>query len=271
MSLTFHPLADIFPLMEGGEFDELVADIKANGLREPIVIYDDQVLDGRNRYRACQALGIEAPTETYSGVDPAAFVISLNIHRRHLNPSQRALLVADFARLSQGHVETQRIVNAEKSNDAGITAPAILTVDQAASLGRVNPSTVDEAKVVLARGNPEDIQAVREGRAAVSTIARRIRKEAKEGAPKKARKLSETGKNEQRIERQKFEASIWQTLSEALDGLASLPMATDVVAIVLSNPKRMQTLEGKLPRATSWLEGFADAWNRRSSDEAEAA
>jgi hypothetical protein len=56
--LEFHPLADVFPLIEGAEFDDLVADIGANGQREDIVLLDGKVLDGRNRYRACLAAGV---------------------------------------------------------------------------------------------------------------------------------------------------------------------------------------------------------------------
>jgi ParB-like chromosome segregation protein Spo0J len=60
-ALEFHPLANISPLVEGRDFDELVADIREHGLHEPIVVYE--VLDGRNRYRACEAAGVE-PTFT---------------------------------------------------------------------------------------------------------------------------------------------------------------------------------------------------------------
>jgi hypothetical protein len=99
--IPFHPLADIFPLMEGEEFDALVADIEANGLQQYIILCDGQVLDGRNRVRACLAAGWdpfairEMCLNGDSWIDnPAAYVISVNIRRRHLTAEQKRDLIA---------------------------------------------------------------------------------------------------------------------------------------------------------------------------------
>jgi ParB-like chromosome segregation protein Spo0J len=54
----FHRYANLFPLMEGPEFAELVEDIRANGLHEPIMLHEGKILDGRNRYRACEKANI---------------------------------------------------------------------------------------------------------------------------------------------------------------------------------------------------------------------
>lgn len=100
--LKFHPIADIFPLMQGEEFDALVADIKGHGLRQSIDCYEGQIVDGRNRYRALQRLE-ENPEynpgyfrvltfKTDKGV--LDYIISKNIHRRHLTPEQKREIIA---------------------------------------------------------------------------------------------------------------------------------------------------------------------------------
>jgi len=97
-----HPAADAFPLIDGAEFDELVSSIKRNGLREPIVIsHDKQVLiDGRNRYRACLAAGVDVVSRTlpqrYTEEMVLDLIVEANVHRRHLNAGQRAMLAADL-------------------------------------------------------------------------------------------------------------------------------------------------------------------------------
>jgi ParB-like chromosome segregation protein Spo0J len=108
--LEFHPLADAFPLLQGKEFEELVDDIKACGQREPIVLHEDKILDGRNRYLACRALGIEPLIVAFESIaapddTPEAYVISVNAHRRHLTPEQKQAVLIKL-----------RVANPEKSD-----------------------------------------------------------------------------------------------------------------------------------------------------------
>ena len=96
-----HPAAAVFPIMSGREFDELVEDVRANGLREPVVVSGDQLIDGRNRVRACAAAGVVPKVrELARGTDVASWVMSVNVYRRHLDASQRALLASRLSALS---------------------------------------------------------------------------------------------------------------------------------------------------------------------------
>jgi hypothetical protein len=97
--MKFHELANIFPMLGDEELAELCADIKKNGLAEPITVYEGKILDGRNRATACTMLGVSPKTVEYTGDDPVAFVLSKNLHRRHLTESQRALVASKLATL----------------------------------------------------------------------------------------------------------------------------------------------------------------------------
>ena len=106
----YHPLASRFPLIEGTEFQDLVADVRANGLFEEIVLHEGKVLDGRNRYRACIEAGVEPRFLQFdaSWGDPWAFVLSRNAHRRHLTPEQRRQVVLGAVAAGETHAETAK-------------------------------------------------------------------------------------------------------------------------------------------------------------------
>lgn len=149
-----HPAADLFPMMSGAAFDALVEDIRVNGLAEPIVLLDGDVLDGRNRLKACKQLQIPPKYEriTEDDVsDPYTFVVSRNLRRRHLNESQRALV---GARLLQLH-------------DAGKFAHGRKR-DVVAGWVSVSSRSVGAADAVLQSGSPELVAAVEDGTVAVS-------------------------------------------------------------------------------------------------------
>jgi ParB-like chromosome segregation protein Spo0J len=144
--LKFHPLADIFPLMEGKDFDDLVADIKANGLREPIRLYENQIIDGRNRYRALQRLGDPKHSRylpknfRYLNLDcnsddgARAYVISANIHRRHLSAEQKRDLLVELVKASPEKSDRQL------AKEAGTTHPTIAKArKQAEATGKAFP------------------------------------------------------------------------------------------------------------------------------------
>jgi hypothetical protein len=95
--------ADVFPMMSDEELQDLAADIRENGLQEPLVVGEiadeegvitDYLIDGRNRLAACKIAGMEPEVRRLKGEDPTAFLLSANILRRHMTKGQRAMAVA---------------------------------------------------------------------------------------------------------------------------------------------------------------------------------
>jgi hypothetical protein len=80
-----HPIAAALPQFDADQLPVLADDIRVHGLREPIVLYEDKVLDGQNRQLACELAGVEPRYVEYTGDDPVGLVVSANLHRRHLN------------------------------------------------------------------------------------------------------------------------------------------------------------------------------------------
>src|ERR1043166_4191005 len=101
--------SSLFPLMNELELKALANDIKTNGLNEKIVLLNGKILDGRNRFKACQLAGIKPQfTQWKNGKDPFAWVISQNLHRRHLTEDQRAVAAAKIQTEMSKHFRQER-------------------------------------------------------------------------------------------------------------------------------------------------------------------
>ncbi|MDF1606973.1 MT-A70 family methyltransferase [Hoeflea sp. YIM 152468] len=156
--LPLHPLCTLFPAMDGETFAAFLQDIADNGLREPIVTLDGQVLDGRNRQAACAELGLvpDGMVTEYDGVDALAFVLSKNLARRHLSESQRAAIAA-------------QLVNWEKGVNQHTSGPANLQTRQAARALSISERAVAACRSIRKHGAPALFDAIRDGRVTVHT------------------------------------------------------------------------------------------------------
>nr|WP_278520093.1 MT-A70 family methyltransferase [Brucella anthropi] len=156
MTYPAHPLADIFPMIAEADLKVLAADIAANGQVDPILLLGGKVLDGRNRQAACKLAGIEPLYTDFGGTDPVSFVLSKNLHRRHLSESQRAMAAA-------------MIVDWERGINQTTAGAANLQTRRAAEKLSISERSVFSAKRIREHGAPELIEAIRCGKVAVHT------------------------------------------------------------------------------------------------------
>jgi len=143
--LELHPLCTLFPRLTGAEFDALRDDISVNGLRQPIVTHDGMILDGGNRYRACLEAGVEPTFIKFSGESIGAFVLSANMHRRHLSAGQQAAIVASV----QDWGKAQSV-----GKPKSVNVDPLATVEQRAAQSGASRSTQKMADKV-AKASPE--------------------------------------------------------------------------------------------------------------------
>jgi N6-adenosine-specific RNA methylase IME4 len=161
VELTPHPLAELLPPMSEADYLALRESIRCNGQREPITLHrDGRIIDGRHRARACAELGIEPVCRIFEGADSEilAFVLDLNLKRRHLDESQRAMIAAKLANLGEGRPSLTASIEAVSQANA-------------ATMFNVSRSAVQRAAKVYEGAIPDIVAAVEEGRLAVSLAA----------------------------------------------------------------------------------------------------
>jgi N6-adenosine-specific RNA methylase IME4 len=164
--MEFHEVANIFPLMIGDEFRALVEDIRQNGLIEPIWTYQGKIIDGRNRYRACIEAGVEPKYQEWSGEGLlVAFVVGLNLNRRHLTSSQKAVIAVEMLPFLEADAKERQGIRNDCTSVKKLTdvkQESQRATAEAAKLTGTNRQYVSDAKK-LKKDAPEILERVKVG------------------------------------------------------------------------------------------------------------
>jgi len=243
-----HPLSAAFPAMSSRDSAALLADLEKNGQLDPITSFEGMVLDGWHRFQAMEELGLKPHIEPLlPNADPVAFVLSRNLHRRHMDASQRAVAVVSCR-------EWKPTVGRPKEYRPGTVIPS--TVPQMAKEADVSAATIERAKIAVKTGRADE---VKRGELSVKQAAR-------DAAPPRPKAPPEPNNEEPDMlqELQSAQSDIAR-LTKLSESLAKSDLAKEVKIwagkfdAVNGRVQQMLTTESELKKTATYQEGLLKA------------
>lgn len=246
--MKFHPVCELFPEMQPDDFDALLENIKTRGVQVPVLVYQGQIIDGRHRWLACEKLGIECPKSDWHprhGESLVEFVVSLNLHRRTLTASQRAMIAqASLPLLEQEARERQRAAGGSKSapgKSAQSAPPPRRARDDAARAAGVSPRLVQDAKAVASE-SPDMAARVKAGEVSVGEAKKQLK--APPPPPRKKQSPAELALSDETARRFKDLVNKVHALKREIVALADEPAGREI---------RKQDVEREMGNIAGWI------------------
>ena len=163
-----HPIADLFPLLVGADRDEFRESVRARGVVAPISVNPKSILlEGRNRLIIADELGVECPQVVVDEKDEAGWIIAMNVNRRHLDTSQRAMISAALANMPVGRNWNSNLANLPDKN---------ISQSDAAKMMNVSPRAVSMASTVRKKAAPEVVEKVESGEMTLNAAHETVKK-----------------------------------------------------------------------------------------------
>lgn len=179
--LTADAVASMFPMMTGDDYEALKNDIREHGVRQPIILHEGRILDGRNRYHICRELKVPCPSKNWDGKgSKVSFVVSENLHRRHLNPGQKAAIASEVEPMLAAEAKQRQKLSKGRGKKGVEKIPHLNSDDgrarkQASKLFGVNPHYVTDAKKIK-NESPDLFEDVKSGKTTIQQAKQEIRR-----------------------------------------------------------------------------------------------
>jgi hypothetical protein len=170
---TPHPICLLMPSADEDELQSLSDDIRAHGLLDPIVLFEERILDGRNRAAACQSAGRAPRYVAFEGTREEAlmFVVSHNLKRRHLTKQAIADTLVEAEDFNLQYELGEPAVDPDIKMSAKPKTASSRDLAKAAD-GVVSREMINATRKVKEKAEPELREAVRRGRIGVQDAAK---------------------------------------------------------------------------------------------------
>ena len=193
-----HPIVNLIPEMSAEEYNSLKDDISKYGQQEAILLFDNKIVDGRHRERACIELSIEPRYREWSGDGSLTeLVLSLNVHRRHLSQSQKAAIAVESMKLFEQEASERRLSKLKKGDELPVSAQTRFrgkAADQAAQAVNVSARYVEDAKAIKEQA-PEKFEEIKTGTMSITEAKRELKEQKREERRAANRALVEESAN----------------------------------------------------------------------------
>jgi len=249
MNYENHPLANVFPMMDDTQLRKLTSDIAFDGLKEPILLFENKILEGRARYIATQKAKVEPTFTVYEGNDPYTAFLPKKISERSYKAAQRAIIGSRIMTLAQ----------------TGTIGGLLPSRQHIAALVGVHHDSLSEAATVMEHGTEEEQLAAEAGKRGISHLAREIRARLKaSGVPILRRKIPKPRKTpaqEINYNNQKTHMKMWGEFRSAIESLGHMPRPQDL-AIGARRVSVAGSVFAKVPNIVEWLIEVSHEWDK---------
>lgn len=175
----------LLPVLSDEEYESLKYSLLTEGQHYPIIINQyDIILDGHQRYKACQEIGIECDYIVKEFDDPLLekkFVIEVNLKRRQLTDFQKFELDEVLIEIDE-ELAQQRMTSQPRSEETGqfeplgSPDPIGRSVEKSAKRTGLSPTTIKRSKKIKEKGTEKEIESVRKAEAGIRTVYEKIQK-----------------------------------------------------------------------------------------------
>lgn len=184
----------LIPALSDEEFTQLERNCLQDGIRDAIVVWNDTIIDGHNRYEIAKKHGLEFRTESKqfdTEGEVKEWMIMHQFGRRNLSNYQRSILALELEEVFREKAKEKQKMSEGKGIQISedLKKPEVVTIKEVAKVANVSHDTIAKVKVIEAKADEETKEKLSTGEVSINQVYQEIKKEEKKEAKEEERRI----------------------------------------------------------------------------------